>query len=92
MNAFEGMTWRVFENLFLEKNFPDYARNAKKVEFLSLQQGDLSVANFEVCFGNLAHFALDITSNDATKARTFERVLRWGLYGKVMGFELPTYN
>ena len=82
----------TFEHLFLEKYFPDYVRNFKIVEFLSLQQGDLSVADFDARFGDLARFALDITSSDATKARTFEHTLRSGLRGKVMGFELPTYN
>ena len=40
-NALEGMTWGTFEHLFLEKYFPDHVRNSKRVEFLSLQQGDL---------------------------------------------------
>ena len=52
----------------------------------------MSVADFEARFRDLARFAPDITSNDASKANTFERVLRPGLHGKVMGFELPTYN
>ena len=50
------------------------------------------VADFEARFGDLARFAPDITSNDTTKARTFKRALRPGLCGKVIGFELPTYN
>ena len=66
MIALEGMTWNTLEHLFLEKYFPEHAYNAKRVKILSLQQGDLSVADFE------ARFALDITSNDATKARKFE--------------------
>ena len=91
-NSLEGMTWGNFEHLFLEKYFPDHVRNSKRVEFLSLQQGDLSIADFEARFGDLARFAPDITSGDATNTRMFERALRPGLRGKVMGFELPTYN
>ena len=87
-----GMTWATFEHLFPENYFPDHIRDSKRVEFLSLQQGDLSVADFEARFGDLAWFAPDITSNDATKARTFERALQPGLRGKVMGFKLLTYN
>ena len=91
-NALEGITWGTFERLFLGKYFLDHARNAKRVEFLSLRQGDISVANFEAHLGDLERFKPDITSNDATKGRMFERALRLGLCGKVMGFELPTYN
>ena len=74
-NALEGITWGTFERLFLGKYFPNHARNAKRVELLSLHQGDISIADFEARFGDLARFTPDITSNDATKARTFERTL-----------------
>ena len=74
-HTLEGMTWGTFEHLFLEKYFLDHVRNSKRVEFLSLQQGDLSVVDFQACFGDLARFAPDITSNDTTKARTFEHAL-----------------
>ena len=65
-NALDGMTWGTFKRLFLGKYFLHHARNAKRVEFLSLQQGDLSIANFEARFGDLARFAPNITSNNAT--------------------------
>ena len=62
------------------------------MEFLSLQLGNLYIADVEACFGDLVQFVPDITSNVATKVRTFERTLTPGLHGKGMGFELPTYN
>ena len=52
----------------------------------------MSIADFEACFGDLARYVPDITSIDATKEKIFERVLRSDLRGKVLGFELPTYN
>ena len=57
----------TFEHLFLKKYFSDHTRNVKRVEFLSFQQGDLSVTDFEAHFGDLARFASDITFNNATQ-------------------------
>ena len=44
-NALKGITWGTFERLFLGKYFLDRARNTKRMEFLCLQQGDMSVAD-----------------------------------------------
>ena len=50
----------------------------------------MSITDCEACFGNLAHFAPDITADDKIKARTFESGLRQGLYMKVVGFKLDS--
>ena len=52
-HTLEGMTWGTFEHLFLEKYFLDHVLNSERAEFLSLQQGDLSVVDFEARFGDL---------------------------------------
>ena len=88
----EGMTWETFTRLFLDKYFSSVARQTKRNEFLNLRQGDLSVAEYEARFGDLSRFALDITTDDNMKARTFENGLRPGLRTKVVGFELDSYS
>ena len=88
----EGMTWATFEHLFFDKYCLDHVRNLKRVEFLFLQQRDLSIVDFEVYFGDLAQFVPDIKSNNTTKARTFECRLKPGFRGTVMHFKLPTCN
>ena len=86
------MTWDAFTQIFLDKYFSPIARQAKRIEFLNLRQGEMSVTDYESCFGDLAHFAPDITANDKIKARTFESGLRQGLHTKVVGFELDSYS
>jgi len=39
----EQMEWASFRTQFLEKYFPDIARQDREVEFLALQQGDMTV-------------------------------------------------
>ena len=52
----------------------------------------MSVTDYEACFGGLARFAPDITTDDKIKARTFESGLRQGLRTKVVGFKLDSYS
>ena len=37
------MTWATFRTRFLEKYFPDNARHEREVEFLTLQQGTMTM-------------------------------------------------
>ena len=81
-----------FYPLVFRQVLSSVARQAKQNEFLNLRQRDLSVAEYEARFGDLAHFAIDITADDNIKARTFENGLRLGLRTKVVGFELDSYS
>ena len=63
-----------------------------RTKFLNLRQGEMSITDYEACFGDLARFAPDITAEDKIKARNFESGLRQGLYTKVVGFELDSYS
>ena len=88
----ERLTWDTFTRIFLDKYFPPVARNAKRTKFLNLRQGDISITDYEACFGDLARFAPDITTDDKIKARTFESGLLQGLRTKFVGFELHSYS
>lgn len=44
------ITWVVFKGAFLEKYFPTYVRSKKKVEFLELQQGNMTVVDYAAKF------------------------------------------
>ncbi|XP_012571081.1 uncharacterized protein [Cicer arietinum] len=51
------MNWEHFEVAFLDKYYPKSARRQKELEFVHLQQGDMSVAEYVVKFEELARFS-----------------------------------
>ncbi|KAL8134291.1 hypothetical protein AgCh_009363 [Apium graveolens] len=59
----EFVTWERFTELFLEKYFPRYMKNQMEIKFLNLTQGDLTVAEYEAKFTELARVAMfELTS------------------------------
>ena len=51
------MTWASFSNLFMEKYIPRTLRDRKRDEFLSLEQGRMSVNAYEAKFRALSRYA-----------------------------------
>ena len=51
------MTWASFSSLFMEKYIPRTLRDRKRDEFLSLEQGKMSVTAYEVKFRALSRYA-----------------------------------
>ena len=49
--------WRYFESTFYEKYFPDHERDRLDQEFQSLQQGSMTVIEYEAAFARLEQFA-----------------------------------
>ena len=46
MEATRGnVTWEEFKTLFLNKYFPSNVKDQKEIEFLTLQQGDMTTDN-----------------------------------------------
>jgi len=71
----EPVTWANFRTRFLEKYFPDTARQDREVEFLTLQQGDMTVQEYVNKFGHLArYYSQDITKE--WRCLKFERGLK----------------
>ena len=87
----EFITWERFTELFLEKYFPRYMKNQMEIQFLNLTQGDLTVAEYEAKFTELARFVPDQVDTDEKKARRFEQGLRFWIQNRVAMFELTSY-
>ena len=51
------MTWASFSSLFMEKYIPRTLRGRKRDEFLSLEQGRMSVTAYEAKFRALSRYA-----------------------------------
>jgi hypothetical protein len=57
MEATRGhITWEEFKTIFLNKYFPSNVKDQKEIEFLTLQQGDMTVDEYVARFESLAWF------------------------------------
>ena len=52
-----AVCWDDFKAIFLEKYFPADVRNRKEAEFLMLQQGDMTVAEYAAKFEELSQYS-----------------------------------
>ncbi|KAL8104528.1 hypothetical protein AgCh_028665 [Apium graveolens] len=78
----EFITWERFTELFLEKYFSRYIKNQMEIQFLNLTQGDLTVAEYEAMFTELARFVPDQIDTDEKKARSKSDIYQKGKDGK----------
>ena len=71
----EPVTWANFSTRFLEKYFPDTARQDRDAEFLALQQEDMTMQEYVNKFEHLArYYSQDIT--EKWRCLKFERGLK----------------
>ncbi|XP_058222624.1 uncharacterized protein LOC131332425 [Rhododendron vialii] len=66
------ITWAMFTKAFHEKYFPRSYQMGQRREFLKLEQGKMTVAEYEARFTTLSRFALNLVSTDEDKCRMFE--------------------
>lgn len=69
----ESVTWGAFLVTFKEKYFPVVVQEQKEIEFLELQQGIMSVAEYKAKFVELSRFAPHMVEDEARKAYKFKR-------------------
>ena len=84
----EVMTWVDFRELFMSKFIPASAKHVKALEFLDLQQGDMTVLEYVARFTKLNHFGDDYVAINLAKVRRFEDGLRLSIRGKIVGLLL----
>jgi hypothetical protein len=88
----EPYTWEMFKAAFYEKYFPTSVRLQKEREFIKLEQGNMTVSQYEAEFARLARFAPTLVADEDSKARRFEEGLRPRIKTSVIAFELTTYR
>ncbi|XP_059635528.1 uncharacterized protein LOC132277697 [Cornus florida] len=71
------LTYAEFQTRFDNKYFPLSVRSAMKTEFLDLQQGDMTVAEYEQRFINLSLFAPEEVNTEEKKRDHFVKGLIW---------------
>ncbi|TYJ97075.1 gag protease polyprotein [Cucumis melo var. makuwa] len=73
------ITWEQFKENFYAKFFSANVKHAKLQEFLNLEQGDLTVEQYDVEFDMLSHFAPDVGIVRALRSATHADALRIAL-------------
>ena len=73
---YDEVDWETFLELFQEKYFPMHVRDAKESEFLTLEQGTRTVADYEAKFSQLGHYAPHIWVDERRKTQKFVKGLR----------------
>ena len=70
------MTWASFSSLFMEKYIPRTFRDRRRDEFLSLEQGRMSVTAYEAKFRALSRYATQLCFNPQERIHHFVKGLR----------------
>ncbi|XP_073046070.1 uncharacterized protein [Primulina eburnea] len=86
------LTWARFREMFFEKYFPADVKGRLTREFMSLRQGDLSMAEFISKFDRGFHFVPMIAGDVAQKLRHFLDGLRPNLRRDVMPMTSVGYD
>ena len=88
------MTWEGFKTLFLNKYFPSNVKDQKEIEFLTLQQGDMTVDEYVARFESLARFSNNLQNqpDEAWKSKRFEQGLRPEVRNLVITQQIREYQ
>ncbi|KAL0537606.1 hypothetical protein IC582_026589 [Cucumis melo] len=85
------ITWQQFKDSFYAKFFSASLRDAKRQEFLNLEQGDMTVEQYDVEFDMLSRFAPEMIATEVARADKFVRGLRLNIQGLVRAFRPATH-
>ncbi|KAA0037248.1 pol protein [Cucumis melo var. makuwa] len=85
------ITREQFKESFYSKLFSASLRDAKRQEFLNLEQGDRTVEQYDAEFDMLFRFALEMIATEAARADKFVRGLRLDIQGLVRAFRPATH-
>ncbi|XP_047943038.1 uncharacterized protein LOC125189854 [Salvia hispanica] len=86
------LSWDDFLREFSNKYMPAVYCDEKQKEFLSLKQGAMSVADYEVKFTQLSRYASALLPTEQDKCRRFEDGLIYEIRSKITPSDLHTYN
>lgn len=86
------IVWSQFKEAFYKKYFPDIVREQLEWEFLSLQQGSMTVAQYESKFIELSRFALHLFPTEEKLAYKFQAGLKPYLKNKISILELKAFS
>ena len=77
---------------FRDRYMPEVYRDEKQREFLNLRQRDMNVAEYEVRFTQLSHYAPMMVTTDRDKCRRFEEGLNYEIRDRLTPGDLRSYT
>ncbi|KAL0549996.1 hypothetical protein IC582_014491 [Cucumis melo] len=83
--------WELFKENFYAKFFSLNVKHAKLQEFLNLEQGDMTVEQYDAEFDMLSRFAPDVVRDEAAKTEKFVRGFRLDHQGIVQALRPATH-
>ncbi|KAA0061214.1 gag protease polyprotein [Cucumis melo var. makuwa] len=85
------ITWEQFKENFYAKFFSANVKHAKLQEFINLEQGNMTVEQYDAEFDMLSRFAPDVVRDEAARTEKFVRGLRLDLQGIVRALRPATH-
>ncbi|KAA0067727.1 gag protease polyprotein [Cucumis melo var. makuwa] len=85
------ITWDQFKENFYAKFFSANVKHAKLQKFLNLEQGDMTVKQYDTEFDMLSCFAPDVVRDVAARTEKFVRGLKLDLQGIVRALRPATH-
>ena len=86
------VTWRQFREAFYKKYFFDSVKRQKAGEFVRLDQGEMTVAQYEAKFTDLSRFSPQLIATKEEKAFKFQDGLKPYLKNKISILKLGVYS
>ncbi|MBG9689342.1 hypothetical protein ABD91_00070, partial [Lysinibacillus sphaericus] len=86
------MSWEKFQELFNDKYFPESIRHMKEVEFIKLEQNNMTVSQYEAKFAELSRFASHLVDNEERMTRMFLRGLKPEIRQHLVSHKLCLYS
>ncbi|XP_057975456.1 uncharacterized protein LOC131162869 [Malania oleifera] len=86
-----ALSWTRFRELFFERYFQTTIRNAKIEEFISLEQGQLTIQQYATSFQELSRFAPFMIPDEAMKAWKFQRGLKKEIHKQTTIWKMPNF-
>ena len=71
---------------------PEIYRDEKRKEFLNLKQGIMSIAEYEVKFNQLSHYASFMIAAERDGCQKFEEGLNYKIQSKITTSELENFS
>lgn len=84
------LVWSAFKKDFEDKYIPPAVKNQKRIEFLNLEQGSLTVAEYQRKFDELSRYAGKQVEKEEDKMWYFLKGLRSDIHGRVSLLDVKT--
>ncbi|CAL9004185.1 unnamed protein product, partial [Prunus brigantina] len=87
-----AITWQVFRNAFVEQFYPLAYQNMKMEEFLQLEQGIMTVLEYEKKFNELSKYCASLVADERKKCQLFSRGLKKSIRDIVVEQHLANFG